>query len=276
MSGLVSLSQTLIETLYIGDGILFLPFFTTRDARQLRGVCREFRVLVTNFPWDDRADESRVAARAGAVELWRLCFPSAVACTLWQGQSVDNPHVTDADLVLLRGVRYLNMGGCTHVTNAGVDRVLEGQHLQTFKCQRVTCMTDALFANLVGIQMLDMSGCSEETITDAAFAHLAGIHTLYMDNCNQTTITDAAFAHLAGIDTLDMSRCNQATITDAAFAHLAGIDALYMNGCNQATITDAAFAHLAGTHTLYMNGCNQATITDATFAHLAGICTLIR
>ncbi len=59
-----------------------------------------------------------MAARAGAVELWRLSFPSAVACTLWQGRSVDNPHVTDADLVLLRGVHYLNMGGCTHVTNA--------------------------------------------------------------------------------------------------------------------------------------------------------------
>jgi hypothetical protein len=51
----------------VGNGILFLPFFTTRDALHLRGVCRELRALVTNFVWDDRDPESFVVERNGTV-----------------------------------------------------------------------------------------------------------------------------------------------------------------------------------------------------------------
>ena len=53
----------LLNTLPIGDGVLFLPFFTTRDALHLRGVCREVRALVTNFAWDDRDGRSGLNSR---------------------------------------------------------------------------------------------------------------------------------------------------------------------------------------------------------------------
>ncbi len=76
-------TRRILNAMAIGHGILFLPFLTTRDARHVRGVCRELRV--TNFAWDDRTLESRVAARVEAVALWRACFPRAVACTLYQG-----------------------------------------------------------------------------------------------------------------------------------------------------------------------------------------------
>ena len=158
----------------IGHGILFLSFLTTRDACHVRGACRELRALVQDFAWDDRTLESRVAARVGAVALWRACFPRAVACTLYQGEVktfVRNEVVTDGDLALLRGVRYLNIGGCQNVTDVGLAHVASGHGLHTLK----------------------MTSCWK--ITNSGFAHLAGIHTLYMNGCDQATITDAAFAH---------------------------------------------------------------------------------
>ena len=206
--------QRLLDAIAIGEGVLFLPFFTTRDARHVRGVCRELRALVTNFAWDDRTLESRVAARLGAVALWHVCFPRAVACTLFQGLMPDkefvktNLMVTDGDLALLRGVRYLDMTGCQNITNDGLALVADGRNLHT----------------------LNITGC--RNLTNTAFAYLAGIHTLNMSSCDQNTITNAAFAHLAGIHTLDMSNCNQNTITDAAFAHLTGILNIYLFGCN--------------------------------------------
>ena len=275
----IAASPPLLNAMVIGRGILFLPFFTTRDARHVRGVCRELRALVQDFAWDDRTLESRVAARVGAVVLWRVCFPRAVACTLFQGDLetyVGNEVVTDGDLALLRGVRSLDIGGCENVTDVGLAHVASGHGLHTLKMISCWEITDAGFAQLAGIHTLHMVGCDQDTITDAAFAHLAGIHTLYMVDCNQATITDVAFAHLAGIHTLYMADCNQVTITDTAFTHLAGIYELSMEGCNQATITDVAFVHLAGIHTLYMEDCNQATITEAALAHLAGIHTLMR
>jgi hypothetical protein len=144
----------LLKVMAIGYGVLFLPFLTTRDARHARGVCRELRALVTNFAWNDCTLESRVAARVGAVAMWRACFPRAVACTLYQGEMkkfVINPVVTDGDLALLRGVRCLNMAGCINVTDVGLAHVTAGHGLQTLK----------------------MSGCQK--ITNAAFAHLAAV-----------------------------------------------------------------------------------------------------
>ena len=93
----------------IGHGILFLSYFTTRDAIHLRGVHRELRQLVTNFAWDNRDPESHV----GAIKLWRTCFPRAVACTLrpWRVQLTD--------LLELRGVRFLDMSGSLNVTDTG-------------------------------------------------------------------------------------------------------------------------------------------------------------
>ena len=167
-----------------------------------------------------------------------------------------NQVVTDGDLALLRGVRYLDMTGCQNITDDSLPLVAVGCNLHTLNITGCWKLTNAAFAHLAGIHTLNMSSCDQNTITDAAFSHLTGIHTLAMANCNQNTITDAAFAHLTGIHTLWINRCNQNTITDAAFAHLAGIRELNMSSCNQVTITDAAFTYLAGILTIHLFGCN--------------------
>jgi hypothetical protein len=237
--------------------------FSTRATPATCGACAvSCAPLVTNFPWDDRDLESRVAARKGAITLWRSCLPHAVACTFSKPCQiipddegymttvicVQNNVLTDIDLALLRGIQYLDISNCT-------------------------CLSDRGFRQLTNIHTLKMNGCHQDTITDAAFSHLTGIHTLHMEDCNQETITDAAFAHLVGIHTLRMRQCCQESITDAAFSHLTGIHTLDINWCDQVTITDAAFAHFEGIHNLQMQGCFRQ-VTDAAFAHLVGIHTL--
>ena len=217
----ITASPPLLNVMAIGHGILFLSFFTTRDARHVRGVCRELRALVQDFAWDDRTPESRVAARVGAVALWRACFPRAVACTLNRGdvkKFVRNEVVTDGNLALLRGVRFLDMSGCENVTDAGLIHVVSGHSLHTLKMTSCWKITDAGFAHMAGIHTLEMAGCNQVTITNAAFAQLAGIYELGMKDCNQATITDVAFAHLTGIHYLDAGNCKQ--LTSAAFVPL--------------------------------------------------------
>ena len=53
--------------------------------------------------------------RTWELSLWRTCFLRAVACTLrpWRVQ------LTDADLLELRGVRFLDMSGSLNVTDTG-------------------------------------------------------------------------------------------------------------------------------------------------------------
>ena len=229
------------------EEVLAIPYLSQRsvmsylrqdEVLELRAASRTCREAVAEHAWSDfdEADPYVESCIRGRLSSWRECFPLARAANL-----SDNKKLTDADFVHLRGVRKVNMQGCSQAT-----------------------ITDAAFAHLRGIHTLNMSGCNQAAITDAAFAHLQGIHSLDMSYCNQATITDVAFAHLAGIHTLDMINCGQASITDAAFAHLRGIHTLLLK-CTQ--ITDAAILHLVGLRVLFI-GCPQ--ISDAALAQLMG------
>ena len=222
-----------------------LDFFDTPEACVLRLVCREFQAAVAAHPWEDR--ETVILGSIGA---WRACFPRA-RCANVRKRSRDDAWrvapVVDADFVHFVGLWELDMTSCMAVT-------------------------DAAFAHLRGIRVLNMQMCDQPTLTDAAFAHLVGIQKLSIFGCEQATLTDAAFTHLRGIRVLNMSYCRQ--FTDAAFAHLQGIHTLFMRHCNLPAITDAALSHLRGIHSLGMELCSQATITEAGLAHLVGIANL--
>ena len=272
----------------IGEGIL--GFFTMVESNALRGVCKEFRKALMDFPWMDAESIIR-----GSLMAWRAAFPAARAVNVTEGYVGRRKPIVDEDFVHIRGdararLHTVDMRECIRVTDAAFVHLRGIQSLNMVYCNPST-ITDAAFVHLRGIHILDMSKCNQATITDAAFMNLHGIHTIGMGGCNQATITDAAFVHLRGIHTFSMSNCKQITdaafvhlrgilklemescfrITDAAFVHLRGIQKLNMAGCNQMTITDAAFVHLHGIHTLDMSRCNQATITDAAFVHLRGI-----
>ena len=86
----------------------------------------------------------------GSLQEWRQQNPDATVANI-EGRR----DLTDADFVHLKGIRKLNMAGCTQIT-------------------------DAAFVHLKGIHMLEMWDCTQAGITDGAFVHLKGIHTLNM------------------------------------------------------------------------------------------------
>ena len=198
------------------------PFFDTREACSLRGVCHELRQAVGDFPWEDMGTVIR-----GSIALWRACLPRArganvgqrIGDGLYQNPNGRRTAVVDGDFVHFVGLRALNISLCRKVT-------------------------DAAFVHLRGIERLNMYCCSQTSITDAAFEHLKGVQELDMSWCSQATITDAAFEHLKGIQVLNMSGCTQATIADAAFEHLKGIITLPMFNCRAESIQAARDADL--------------------------------
>ena len=223
----ITLAGSAGRTLLAECPSVLLEFFDTRQACDLRLVCREFLAAVAAHPWEDRD-----TVILGSIGAWRACFPRA-RCASVDGWLRRTP-VVDVYFVHFEGLWELDMRWCKGVT-------------------------DAAFVHLRGIRVLNMWECNQPTITDAAFAHLVGIQKLCMWCCDQASLTDAAFIHLRGIRVLNMGHCNQ--LTDAAFYHLKGIHTLFMECCSQPAITDAAFAHLRGTHSLVMEHCYQVTIT---------------
>ena len=151
-----------------------LQYFDTSEACVLRLVRREFQAAVAVHPWEDR--ETVILGSIGA---WRACFPRARCANVRfdergfperAARHRDAP-VVDADFVHFVGLWELNMQGCRAVT-------------------------DAAFAHLRGIRVLDMSCCSQPTITDAGLAHLVGITRLHMQGADEASV---AAAHALGL-----------------------------------------------------------------------------
>jgi len=125
----------------------------------LRLVCKGMLENVTNYPWRDRVGwmddatwsedlDAPPSLIRGSVALWRKCFPYALSANLgWRRD------VVDADLEHLRGVRHVNISGCTSLTDSG-------------------------FLHLAGVRELNMPFCDQPTITDLALQRIAGVERL--------------------------------------------------------------------------------------------------
>ena len=235
----ITLAGSAGRTLLAECPSVLLEFFDTRQACDLRLVCREFLAAVAAHPWEDRD-----TVILGSIGAWRACFPRA-RCASVDGWLRRTP-VVDVYFVHFEGLWELDMRWCKGVT-------------------------DAAFLHLRGIRVLDMTLCGQTTITDAGLAHLVGIQKLSIMGCSQATLTDAAFAPLRGLRVLNMSECPQ--FTDAAFMHLKGIHTLFMWNCRQPTITDAALAHLKGIKCLVLYWCSNP-FTEVGLVHLKGITRL--
>jgi len=243
---------------YSGGAQEILSFLNLEDAFRLVLVCKELRDMVGQYEGWRRRQEGghwEWPAPESAAEGRSKRFGLKIEGSLSSWRAA-NPQALRANI---------EGSACSDADFAHLAGV------KLLDCSSCRSITDSAFQHLKGIHALNMSYCSQAGITDSAFQHLKGIHTLDMSWCRQAGITDAAFQHLKGIHTLWMSYCSQAGITDAAFQHLKGIQELNMSCCNQDGITDAAFQHLKGIYTLNMRECSQAGITDAAFQHLKGI-----
>ena len=126
-----------------------LPFFSTREARALRGVCREFRAAVAAFPWHDAATRIR-----GSLAAWRASFPLARAANAAQ-RALDD----DADWQCLAGegrMRELVVACCGGVTDARLARFRLLERLDAREC---TEFSRRGLAALKELDRADLRGC---------------------------------------------------------------------------------------------------------------------
>lgn len=142
-----------------------LRFFTMREARELRLVCRELADNVSLTPWDDL--ETRIGRKdvpiRRCLDCWRESMPFALAANVSSASDL-----VDADFVRLRGLVSLD------ISRGGYPKA---------------AITDLAFAHLVGVRKLIMRFCNQSTITDAALANLRGVEELDMLRCDQGGIT---------------------------------------------------------------------------------------
>ena len=99
--------------LAIGEGIL--GFFTMKDSNALRGVCKEFREAVMDFPWMDA--DSKIY---GSLRVWRAAFPAARAVNI-----STRPFLVDSDFVHIRGdararLHTVSTRKCSRVTDVAM------------------------------------------------------------------------------------------------------------------------------------------------------------
>jgi len=228
-------------------------FFTTKEARELRKVCREFLDMceVTRFKdmprigkrgWDYNVSLNsnfqiiRIPKPkfliSHQIKWFRCSFPAAIAASL---SSYD---LTDDDIIALADESKLK------VLNITIPNTLN----------------ETVFPSLTGICKLFIS---HSYISGDALKWLRNIQELDISGC--INITDAALHYLRGIEVLHINYCTQ--LTGNTFCSLRGIKKLYMGGLN--ILNDAPFEHLVGINTLYMHGCRW--ISSGILEYIAGV-----
>ena len=158
---------TLLDLLALGNGALFLPFFTTKDAEVLKLICRLFASIIKVHLWHD------TTTRVYNVALWRHCFPNATACLV----VLDiRKGKTSGDLRPLKNIKWIKfvsrgmiddpsnlndlfaLSECIHVADAywSVDpyKLRRVRELTTIRCR----LTDGHLAHLCAVRKLHVGG----------------------------------------------------------------------------------------------------------------------
>jgi hypothetical protein len=252
---------------------ILCTFLRTPDGASLRAVSTQLEASVAACAWDD-AD----TLIAGSLVGWRASFPHAVAANI-----CNRRDLRKADFVLLRGIKRLNMYGCTGVTDAALAHV--ASTLEELNIVGCTGLTNAVAAHLTQVQDLTVYNCGPG-ITGALLASLPSLRRLttfghgalpfslaslrgsatleYVDISGSTQLVDDALSYIAGVPEVVLNECFN--ITDAGIAHLRGARRLSLVDCSP--LGDAALAHLRGVEVLNLCGCYR--VTDAGLAHIAG------
>ena len=243
-------------------------FFTIKEARELRRVCREFLVMceVTRFKdmpriglrgpdYDVVFDHSNlqiiripkpIFLYSDLVKWFRCSFPAAIAA------SVSSYDITDEDIIVLaEGLQVLNIA-ISHTLSDAIYPSLSGLCKLFISNSNIS---DDSLKWLRNIQELDISSC--RNITDAALHYLRGIEVLYINDCPQ--LTGNTFCSLRGIKKLYMGGLN--ILNDEPFQHLVGINTLYMQ-CSR-WVSSGIFNYIAGVEDLDIMFCSDDLIDAA-------------
>jgi hypothetical protein len=202
------------------------------ESVPLRSAGRLTRDAVAAFPWDwptQRPSRTRVLQGSVRLTQWRACFTSALSVAV--SDAYMRPPVTDADVALLRGVKYLTLAGCHHVTDDAL------QPLSTYLerlCVRSCSLSGAAFAHLAKLKEVNvrhLSGPDGRRVKDADLAHIAEATTVLLDAPQEdldegedvSIITDVGLGFLRAVRRL---RVPFGSVTGAGLALLGQLDTL--------------------------------------------------
>jgi len=220
-------------------------FFTTIDILPCRLVCREFKEIIANYPWNDINNVVK-----GNICRWRMCFPIAKAINL--NARIRKIQVTNEDIIILRRIKYINITSQKSITNAAFQYLTEAKCIIMNGCDQIT---DEAFVNLPNLRRLEISYCYN--ISDSIFKNLRNLKYLNIIDCQQ--ITDVAFQYIPNIIELNIGLCR--TLSDDIFQYLKNIEALNLTDCYY--LTPEIFKYLKHIKYLIINKCSDDLIEEA-------------
>mmetsp|Transcript_9737 Transcript_9737/g.36231 ORF Transcript_9737/g.36231 Transcript_9737/m.36231 type:complete len:457 (-) Transcript_9737:49-1419(-) len=161
-----------------------------------------------------------------------------------------------------RGLHTLKIDGCNQ-DSIGDEALFNLRGIKKLSLQGVGQLTGDAFANLVGVEDLNISGMH---IDDKTFTYLTGVKRLHMRDC--TGFTDRAFESLRSCEYLDISGCSSVgALSDAAFINLRRLKTLKMTHITQKGITSKSFENLRNLTDLDMSH-SLPMITNDAFKNL--------
>jgi len=163
---------------------------------------------------------------------------------------------TDALLKRLRGVRRIELGGSSSLTDEGVSMLAGARWVGLQGC---TAVTDVGVRALAGVETICLKGCVR--ITNSGVCALAGVRDIDLTDC--CNVSNECCCALAGAERVVLAGT---CVGDAGVQHLQGVQEVSLQGCLQ--VTDASMPALAGAHTVNLAG---TSVTDEGLAYLAGV-----
>lgn len=186
--------QYSLKTLLVGMTVLCIGpggyvAYEQAKARRQKAAVEAIEKLDGSFPCPSEKAQPRSAALRTV--LGDETFGN-VNCV-----SLNNPQLTDADLVYLSSLAKLKWLSLDH-----------------------TQLTDAGLINLAGLTKLEFLSLSDTQVTDAGLVHLAGMQSLKYLHLDQTQVTDGGLVHLAGLKQLELLMLADTHVSDAGLATL--------------------------------------------------------
>ena len=228
------MSTVTLLDLLAGNGALLLPFFTTKDAKVLKQICKLFASIIKAHPWHD------TITRVYNVALWRNCFPNATACLVVLDQRKGK---TSGDLRPLQNINWIKF-----VTIRGRVDTPSNLHI-LFALSKCIYLTDAYWSidpfKLRCVRELATNRCQ---LTDAHLAHLRDVRVLNVGG--DIMVTDRGVQCLKSVRSIELRKSwwpdgppvDPPVLTDAAIDGLP-IEHLRLDDIN-CQFTLAGFAQL--------------------------------
>jgi len=154
--------------------------------------------------------------------------------------------VTDADLVHLAGLPYIEQLELTHsvdVTDEGLAHLPRPDRLTVFRTYH-TSVGDEFVKRLAGAHRLTTLALDGRRVTDEGLRALRGLTQLRRLSLTGTAVSDVGLEAVKEMTSLTSLTLYGTPITDAGLAHLAGHESLEWLNMSKTAVNGSGFRHL--------------------------------